>query len=142
MEYCGIKYAEFGEEQVEIGTFIEGNAIEYRFEVPGKVTGARIVWDSELNRESMPRIGDRPFVHNMMCNKPLDFDDFHVPCAMTRAYRIEGVRPDGKTEIIFKADNNYQRLNRIALEGEWAAVRLIPEATWGAAESSDPQPVG
>ncbi len=112
-----------------------GNAIEYRFEVPGKVTGARIVWDSELNRESMPRIGDRPFVHNMMCNKPLDFDDFHVPCAMTRAYRIEGVRPDGKTEIIFKADNNYQRLNRIALEGEWAAVRLIPEATWGAAES-------
>ena len=35
-------------------------SVEYRFAAPGEVHGARIIWDSELNRESMPRIGERP----------------------------------------------------------------------------------
>ena len=106
-------------------------AIEYRFAAPGEVHGVRIIWDSELDRESMPRIGERPFVHDMMCNKPFHMPDFYVPCAMTRAYRIEGVRPDGSAETIWRADNNYQRLNRISLSGVWSAVRLVPERTWG-----------
>ena len=109
-----------------------GAVIEYRFAAPVAVHGARIVWDSELNRESMPRIGGRPFVHNMMCNKPFNMADFHVPDAMTKAYRIEGVREDGAAETLCSTDENHQRLNQVPLSGVWAAVRLIPLAAWGA----------
>ena len=111
-----------------------GEAIEIRFAAPSEIHGARVIWDSELNRESMPRVGDRPFVHDMMCNKPFHMPDFYVPHAMTKAFRIEGVREDGTTEVIYRADNNYQRLNQIPLSGLWAAVRLVPEKTWGAAK--------
>ncbi|MBO4298594.1 MAG: FAD-dependent oxidoreductase [Clostridia bacterium] len=109
-----------------------GEAVEYRFAAPSEIHGARIVWDSELNRESMPRVGGRPFVHNMMCNKPLGMADFHVPDALTRAYRVEGVREDGSAETLYSTDANHQRLNQIPLSGTWAAVRLIPLAAWGA----------
>ena len=110
-----------------------GEAIGLHFAAPSEVHGARIIWDSELNRESMPRINNgHPFVQDMMCNKPFHMPDFHVPQAMTKAFRIEGVRADGTAEPLYRAENNYQRLNQIALSGTWAAVRLVPEATWGA----------
>ena len=110
-----------------------GEAIGLHFAAPSEVHGARIIWDSELNRESMPRINNgHPFVQDMMCNKPFHMPDFHVPQAMTKAFRIEGVRADGTAEPLYRAENNYQRLNQITLSGTWAAVRLVPEATWGA----------
>ena len=109
-----------------------GDTIEYRFKTPAELHGARIVWDSELNRESMPRIAGRLFTHNMMCNKPLGMPEFHVPRALTRSYRIIGVREDGTPETLFATDANHQRLNRIPLSGVWAAVQLVPETTWGA----------
>lgn len=113
-------------------TCLPENAIECRFRASAEVHGARIVWDSELNRESMPIVSGSRFTHNMMCNKPFDMPDFYVPCALTRSYRIIGVREDGTTETLFSTDENHQRLNRVPLSGTWAAVRLIPEKTWGA----------
>ena len=112
-----------------------GNPVEYRFNKPAEIHGVRIVWDSELNRESMPVIAGRPFTLNMMCNKPLGMPDFHPPFALTRSYRIEGTREDGSREILYSTDSNHQRLNRISLSGTWTAVRLVPEATWGAENS-------
>ncbi|MBQ3762821.1 MAG: FAD-dependent oxidoreductase [Clostridia bacterium] len=108
-----------------------GEIIEYRFSEPKEVRFARVVWDSEFNRESMPRIGSRPFTHNMMCNKPLHFDAFHTPDALVRAYRIEGVRSDGTAQTLYQTTANHQRLNRVPLTGTWSAVRLIPQETWG-----------
>lgn len=106
--------------------------IEYAFEQPEKLTGVRIVWDSELNRTSEPEVSGERFCHNMMCNKPLNFGVFHVPFSMVKAYRLEGVKEDGTVCELYKTENNYQRLNRIALSGEYTAVRLIPLETWGA----------
>ena len=118
------------------GCFIEpGGSAEYLFDKPEPVARVRIVWDSELDRRSMPGINGVRFVHNMLCNRPLHMQDFHVPHAMTRAYRIEGILPDGSCETIFRADNNYQRLNEIAVSGVWRGVRLVPESTWGAEAS-------
>ena len=99
------------------------------------VHGVRIVWDSELNRTSMPKIGGRPFVHNMMCNKPLSMTDFHVPHAMTRDFRIEGVRADGSTQVLFST-NNYQRLNKIGLSGTLVGHSADSCATRGGEYSS------
>ncbi|MCR4621125.1 MAG: FAD-dependent oxidoreductase [Clostridiales bacterium] len=107
-----------------------GEVIEYRFKEASEIRFARIIWDSELDRESMPRIGGRPFTHNMMCNKPAGFSAFHVPDAMVRAYRIDAVNEDGSVETLFSTDSNYQRLNRVPLSGRRTAVRLIPLKAW------------
>ena len=112
-----------------------GGAVTYRFDAPAPVSMARIVWDSELDRQSMPRIGGRPFTHDMMCNKPADMPDFHVPHSLVRAYRIEGERPDGTIDVLAEVTDNHQRLNRVPLSGVCAAVRLIPLATWGGGEA-------
>ena len=56
--------------------------------------------------------------------------DFHVPDAMIRSYRIEGVKADGSVETLCSVQNNYQRLNRIPLSGTWIGVRLVPLAAW------------
>ena len=109
-----------------------GDVIEYSFAEPAEIHAARIVWDSELNRESMPRIGGRPFTHNMMCNKPFNMPDFHVPYSLTRSYRIVAVDEHGNTATLYETAENHQRLNKIPLSGKWKAVRLIPLATWGA----------
>ena len=61
--------------------------------------------------------------------------DFYVPKTMTRAYRVEGVKADGAVDVLREESNNYQRLNKIAVQGAYQAVRLIPLATWGNEQS-------
>ena len=109
----------------------KGTCIEYRFPAPVRVSGARIIWDSDLNRTDQPEVQGTRFSHNMMCNKPLNFGDFHVPGSMVRAYRLEGVKEDGSVQLLHAAANNYQRLNQIPISGAYRAIRLIPEETWG-----------
>ena len=108
----------------------KNTCIEYRFDAPSEIHGARIIWDSDLNRSDQPEIMGGRFDHNMMCNKPMFFEDFHVPGCMVRSYRLEGVSEDGDCRIIYSTSNNYLRLNKISLSGRYAAVRLIPEETW------------
>ena len=109
-----------------------GDAVELRFGAAAKLHRARIVWDSDLNRKTMPVIGREPFGKNMMCNKFADMPDFRVPAVMTKTYRLEGRTAGGETVTIFECDNNYQRLNVIPVSGCYESVRLIPLSTWGA----------
>ena len=109
----------------------KGTAIEYRFSEPTPLKSARIIWDSDLNRTETLTPGSNPIFRNMLCNKPLNMCDFPVPPVMTRAYRIEGVTEKGETRILFETDNNYQRLNRVPINGTYTALRLIPLETWG-----------
>ncbi|MBQ1256752.1 MAG: FAD-dependent oxidoreductase, partial [Clostridia bacterium] len=108
-----------------------GEAVEYDFGCEKPVCGVRIVWDSDLNRETMPRINGRIWNKNMLHNRTWHSPDFYVPKTMTKAYRIEGVKADGTVVTLHEEKNNYQRLNKFAIEGAYKAIRLIPTATWG-----------
>ncbi len=112
-----------------------GESILYEFSAAEPVCEARIIWDSDLNRDTMPEIGGRPFRHNMLANRPADCPDFPVPATMTKAYQLSGKTADGEWHTLFETRNNYRRLNLIPLEGEYIALRLTPLETWGAAQS-------
>ena len=112
-------------------TVEKGAVLEYSFREPVELHRVRIVWDSELNRQSEPVIGTKPFEHNMMCNKPLNFGDFTVPRSMVKSYCIDGVTENGQVVRLFETRNNYQRLNKIPIHGKFCALRLIPSETWG-----------
>lgn len=108
-----------------------GEAVEFDFGCEKEISRVRIVWDSDLNRETMPKINGQVWNKNMLHNRIWHSPDFYVPRTMTKGYRIEGVKEDGTVVILVEEKNNYQRLNKVAVEGAFKAVRLIPTATWG-----------
>ncbi len=112
-------------------TLLPGQSAAYLFGELRPLRRARIVWDSDLNRDTMPWIGGRPFRHNMLANRPWHCPDFYVPKTLTRAYRIEGMTGSGEWEALFETGENHQRLNVVPLEGEYRGVRLVPLSTWG-----------
>ena len=112
-----------------------GQSAAYLFGETRAVHRARIIWDSDLNRETMPHIGGKPFGHNMLANRPWHCPDFHPPKTLTRAYRLEGLTASGEWTVLHETNDNHQRLNAIQLSGEYAGIRLIPLSTWGSAAS-------
>ena len=118
---------ETGENSV---TVEKGEAITYRFAEPKSISRVRIVFDSDLNRATLPE--QEVFRHrNMMHNRPLHWEDAYVPKTMVRAFRVEGIKADGTVYVLADETNNYQRLRRYATDGTYAAVRLVPLETWG-----------
>lgn len=108
-----------------------GEIVELDFGSEKPISRVRIVWDSDLNRETMPQIHGQVWDKNMLHNRSWHSPDFYVPKTMTKAYRIEGVKADGSVVTLVQENNNYQRLNKVAVEGNYQKVRLIPMETWG-----------
>ena len=99
-----------------------GSAITYEFDAETHVREARIVFNSDLNREAK----NMPWLH------ALDEPSWAVPETLVKAFRIETRQDDGAWRTIASESNNYQRLVCVALDMQATAVRLVPEATWGA----------
>lgn len=107
-----------------------GSAIAYTFPAPEPISRVRLVLDSDLNRDTLPEC-ERRRERNMLHNRPLGWPDAYVPTTLLRAFRIEGVRPDGTNETLYESQDNHRRLISVPVDGVYAAVRLIPLATWG-----------
>lgn len=107
-----------------------GDAITYVFDRPEPLTHARIIFDGDLNRQTLPEC-ERKRDRNMLHNRPLNWPDGYVPQTITRAFRIEGICADGKIDVLIDEHENHQRLYACELKGTYQAVRLIPLETWG-----------
>lgn len=107
-----------------------GEALEITWERPVFVTALRLIFDSELNRDSLPetQMGlNRP----MLCNRPLGWRASRVPAALTRAFTLEA-RTEKGWELLQAEENNYQRLYIAPVGRRTDGLRLTPRATWGA----------
>jgi hypothetical protein len=102
-----------------------GEHVTYSFDCIEQVHGLRITFDSDLNRPEK----------NEHANRPLDWEPVGVPETLVRAFRVEVLDPEGTWRVIAREENNYQRLVRVDLDLQARAVRLVPEATWGAEEA-------
>ena len=107
------------------------DAISYVFDQPQAVSHVRIIFDSDLNRTTLPECEARRN-RNMLHNRPLNWPDGYVPKTVTKSFRIEGVRADGTVDVLIDEHENHQRLYARDVSGEYTAVRLIPTETWGA----------
>lgn len=108
-----------------------GEDITYCFEKPVYVQRARIVFDSDLNRDSLPDGFKRP----MLANRPENCPDSYVPTSLVRKYRLEAFSENGEKSI-FEVSNNYQRLNYVPIKMSVTKLRLVPTETWGAPDFS------
>jgi hypothetical protein len=100
-----------------------GDAIEYTWDEPVRVGGARLVLDSDLSsRKAMPH------------SYPQKGDRCLVPSSLLRAFSLETRDSAGNWHGVAGLEDNYQRLVRIELNREMTGLRLVPEATWGEQE--------
>ena len=103
-----------------------GSDVTYTLEEPAYVDKVRIIFDSDLDRESVRDgiqiVRDCPTV----CNRPLDMKPYTFPSTMVRAFTLEA---DG--EVIFKTEENHQRLVKIPVGKAVKSLTLRPLATYG-----------
>jgi hypothetical protein len=109
-----------------------GEWAEYKLEKPGYVRRVRLVFDSDLNRDTQPEgsIYKRP----MYATYYLDTKATHVPKTMTRAFKLILTLGDGTQQVI-EVKDKHQRLVYADIGTEVSAVRFEPLATWGNAEA-------
>ncbi|MDR1438862.1 MAG: hypothetical protein LBJ10_02255, partial [Clostridiales bacterium] len=104
----------------------------YRFAQPAKLARARLVFDSDLERESC---AGHPIMRRypMLCNRSFGMEPFGFPKTMVRAFLIECETAPGKWVEAARVSDNHQRLCRIPLDMAASAIRFTPLETWGSA---------
>jgi len=99
----------------------QGGSVEYHWEKPVQVAGARFVFDSNLQLHK-----------RMPCTYPhREGGKCAVPKSLVKAFRIEARGEDGAWRTVFRETDNYQRLVRVPLQIEARALRFTAEETWG-----------
>ncbi len=99
-----------------------GTPITYTFASTVRLQEARMIFDSNLNRDA----------NNMRHYYALGASPWTVPETLVKGFRIESRQPDGRWIPVYTETNNYQRRVSVPLALETTAIRLIPETTWGA----------
>lgn len=100
------------------------SAIEYRWNEPVNLAGARLVFDSNLaNLKRMP------------CTYPQKGGREAVPSSLVKSFRLETLDANNQWQLTYRTANNYQRLVEVPLPISTRALRLVPEATWGTGET-------
>ncbi|HEX8833708.1 MAG TPA: FAD-dependent oxidoreductase [Abditibacteriaceae bacterium] len=98
-----------------------GSSVEYRWENPVEIAGARLVFDSNLSNEK-----------RMPTSYPQKGDKNRVPDSLVKKFRLETLDAGGNWIVAHRDDENYQRLVRVPVGVHTTALRLVVEETWGA----------
>ncbi len=110
-----------------------GEALEYRFGKSEKINSVHIVFDSDLDRKTVP--GDRvEKYHSMRANVLLDSPVMHLPTTLCKSFRIECER-SGEVKT-FEFDKNLKRSYHINLGESYDVIRLVPLSNWGESEET------
>lgn len=110
------------------------HTITYSFDKVTPISNIRLVFDSDLNRESVEGDEELRWIP-MICNRHADFDGFGFPQTMTKKYEIECLDVNGRWRNLLRIQNNYQRMNTHPVNIQTKAIRFRPLETWGADKS-------
>ena len=101
-----------------------GAAVTMTFDKPTEIREIRLVFDSDLNADKN--------VFKMPCRYPLDAPPRRPPETLVRAFFIDTLPTDGSSTTLLKTLHDAQRLGQVPGTACAAAVRFVPEKTWGA----------
>ncbi len=112
-----------------------GTPIEYRLEKPTYISSVHIVFDSDLNRDTLP--GDWcERGHVTRANVLLDSPQMHLPKTLCKAFRLTAVTEQGEEDLL-SVDLNRQRAYHISVSYPVMALRLTILENWGNAEKTN-----
>lgn len=108
-----------------------GDSVTYRLAGPAVVKKARLIFDSDLNRLTLPE--DPQYNRPQRANYFLDDKPMRVPATLIRDFRLDVCPENGHWYAFQTVNGNHQRLVTLDLSpaGPVAAVRFVPLATWG-----------
>lgn len=120
---CSSEIVRNGKERCDENKWIgkKGDYLEYKSDKPFKLSGIRIVFDSDLNRD----------YHNMPCCIKLNEERFKLPKTLIKDFDITLIDACG-AESVIPFRNNHNRLFTYPVSGEYTSVKLTPIATFGA----------
>lgn len=99
------------------------STVEYRFKEAEKISEIRIVFDSDLSRDTLP--GDKcERTHMTRCNLLPDSPVMHLPETLCKDYIVYGITADGEKVILKEEKENSQRLVKIPADGYFTAAGL------------------
>ena len=89
-----------------------GSGIEYRFDSPEKIKEIRLIFDSDLNRTTLP--GDYcERKHMTRCNLLPDSPVMRLPSTLCKEYTVSVVYADGSSKTLRHEKENARRLVKI-----------------------------
>ena len=101
-----------------------GESLEYRWKKPVTVSGARLVFDSDLKVRS-----------KRMRKLEATTERVSMPAMMVKSFRIEAL-VCGSWQTVYSDTENFLRLRKVSFpEVRTKAVRLVAEGAWGDGES-------
>ena len=103
------------------------DGVEYRWDTPRLIGGARLIFDSNLDLHK-----------RMPCTYPhRSAGACAVPASLVKAFRLEACDRAERWTTVHRETGNYQRVVQVPLGGiEAGALRLVPEETWGGTEEA------
>ena len=106
-------------------------AVTYTFDKPEKVSGFRLVADSDLDREFVEGNPDGLNTSSVLFY-PRSYNNttFGFPGSLLKSFRVEALGEDGTWRTVYETVENHQRLIRETLDVTALAVRLIPLSTY------------
>ena len=125
LAHCNADIVRNGKERLEENCWkgSKGDRIDYTFEKAVKLSGIRLVFDSDI---------DRPY-DNMPCRYILNETGYKVPSTLIDKYRIEAKGVNGEVYSI-DVDENHHRFVKHTVDWEVTSVSLIPISTHGCEE--------
>ena len=111
-------------------TVQNGTPLAYRFEKPEQISAVHVVFDSDLDRVTLP--GDRcEQTHPTRCNVRQDSPmNFALPATLCRAFRLEIITEDGR-ETVAEVKDNARRAYHIPVEKRASAIELTLLGNYG-----------
>lgn len=91
----------------------------------------RIVFDSDLNRNSFSEHCQMVRQFPMVCQIFSDQREVYPPITLVKAFAIWGDSGNGKWELIKMETNNYQRLAKIKIGKNYQKLKIELNETWG-----------
>ena len=120
----------YGEEDRRV-TLPLGQAAAYTFDPPARLRFARIRFDADLNRDTLP--GDATErKHVMRANRAPDSPSTHLPATLVKSYLLTAATAEGRQITVAETDENHLGCVNLALPDEpLCRVSLTLRATWG-----------
>ena len=99
-----------------------------------KVEAVTLIFDSDINRDTWGKELDAYRRYPMKCHVYLEQQPVVMPETLIKAYEI-WILEEGSWQLLKKEKENYRRLVKIPVGRRIKAVKVVPQASWGAAEA-------
>ncbi|MCQ2385173.1 MAG: FAD-dependent oxidoreductase [Clostridia bacterium] len=111
-----------------------GKGFVYTLKEPQYVSAVHIVFDSDLNRDTLPG-DDCERNHGTRANTRLCSPVFSMPKTLCRSFTLS-VRTKEGEKVLLRVDDNRRRCYHAAVEEDVLAISLVPHSNWGGTEQT------